>query len=120
MGTDEHLFDKIEIKGACLHQLRWYSETSWKSLANYDGLISERISTPNNFLIRTSRGGMKAVEMYKYRKTSRLVLLSISASRKGFVLVINALMGFLGRSVLRGKRQFKHQTRADTSIAFVI
>lgn len=80
MGTDEHLFDKIEIKGACLHQLRWSSETSWKSLANYDGLISERISTPNNFLIRTSRGGMKAVEMYKYCKTSRLVLLSISAS----------------------------------------
>jgi pimeloyl-ACP methyl ester carboxylesterase len=90
MGADHRLYSGLQLKYGTLHPLDWVPHRKAVSLAEYAGIVAERITTQNNVLIGSSMGGMVAVELSRIVRPEATILISAPAGRHEFPKILKA------------------------------
>jgi len=76
LGADERAFDRLNVRGCCLHHLSWIPPLPNENLSSYAGRMLEKVMENNPVILGLSFGGMIAIEMAKQIATEKLILIS--------------------------------------------
>lgn len=81
LGVDRRVFGNIDFSGLDVEFIDWTEPLKNESLANYSKRISEKITEENPILIGLSFGGIVVVEISKFLKTKKLILIASAKSK---------------------------------------
>jgi esterase/lipase len=96
LGADERVFDFLRLDNSIRkHFIKWQKPEPYESIETYAKRLSQQIDQSKNFaLTGLSFGGMIAVEMTKYIKPSKIIIIS-SARDKNAISALYKLAGKL-------------------------
>lgn len=94
LGVDERVFENINFTGLNIEFIDWIDPIKNESLKSYAKRISKKITVENPILIGLSFGGILAVEVSKFLKTKKIILLA-SAKNKNELPKIYRIAGKL-------------------------
>lgn len=76
LGVDERVFKYLDFTGFNVTFIKWIKPNRDESIEEYAKKLTAQITTKNPILIGLSFGGMMAMEVAKYLKTEKIILLA--------------------------------------------
>jgi pimeloyl-ACP methyl ester carboxylesterase len=118
MGADKRLFRHFNLPSGQVHHLDWIPHGNSTSLADYAGLMAERITTENNIIVGSSMGGMVTVEIAKLIRPLGAVLVSAPTGRHEFPQILKNLNAMRLHKALTPKQVMRISALADLFMGF--
>jgi pimeloyl-ACP methyl ester carboxylesterase len=115
LGADERLFSKLTLTGYKKKYIKWVVPKRDESLPQYAKRLSSQIDTSKPFsLIGVSFGGMLAVEMSKFLKLKKVILIASAKTNKELPASIHPfryfpLYNYLPESMLQSAAVFNEK-----------
>ena len=94
LGADKRVFENLSIEGYKLNFIEWTEPQKSETIEKYASGIAKQITTKAPVFIGVSFGGMMALEVAKFIKPAKLILIS-SAKSKSEIPFIYKLAGNL-------------------------
>ncbi len=76
LGADERVFEFLDLSGFPVTCIEWNDHIDEETIEQYAKRIAQQITKPNPILIGVSFGGMMAVEVAKFIKTEKIIIIS--------------------------------------------
>ncbi|HOX83496.1 MAG TPA: alpha/beta hydrolase, partial [Chryseolinea sp.] len=86
LGADKRVFNFLDFGNHNIHHIVWIRPLENESLSEYAKRLCNEISCPYPILIGVSFGGIVAMEMGKFIKTEKIILISSARTRKDIPL----------------------------------
>ena len=93
LGADYRAFEKLDFSTFDITHINWITPNKEESIESYAYRISTQIQSDNSILIGLSFGGIIAVEVSKYIKTDKVILLASAKMKQEIPLYYK----FLGK-----------------------
>lgn len=87
LGADERMFQRLDFTGFTPIFLEWIPPKKTESLSEYARRLAVQITEENPIIIGYSLGGMVAIEMAKFLKTKKIILLASIKTKKELPLL---------------------------------
>lgn len=107
LGTDERVFQYIDLSGFAVHYIQWITPFNDEPLADYAKRLSTQIHHRKPVFVGVSFGGMMAMEVAKYIAADKIILLA-SAKTKHEIPFYYRLAGSLQLYKILPARLLKH------------
>jgi pimeloyl-ACP methyl ester carboxylesterase len=82
LGADEKVFSRLTIEGYSLVYLQWLTPLKKETIQQYARRMAEGIQDESPILAGVSFGGMMCIEISKFLKTEKVILISSIQSHK--------------------------------------
>ena len=75
-GADERVFSKLNFEGNNVHFIPWLLPEKKESIGDYARRMAEKIHHENPVLVGLSFGGMMCIEIARFMRTQKVILIS--------------------------------------------